>query len=153
MNIYIAFEIAVALIAGIVFARLLGLGYEPHRRWQRLPVGLIWIGIAGIVFWALAQDVDLTNMLCASMLVGFLARCFWEWVLYRYPVNPVNDCHPDSSHDAGYPSGSYVDTTIYGHSPNPAPKDKLVLTTADGVTTVQSWDAARGYPDNPSALC
>lgn len=66
-----------SVISGFVFAKLLGMGIE-RNRWQRLPVGLIWIGIVGIVGWAWSQDVFMTNLLTGLAILGFLARCVFE---------------------------------------------------------------------------
>ncbi|MDP3402946.1 MAG: hypothetical protein Q8S35_03275 [bacterium] len=66
-----------SVISGFVFAKLLGMGIEQNR-WQRLPVGLIWIGIAGIIGWVWSQNVFMTNLLTGLAIIGFLARCAFE---------------------------------------------------------------------------
>lgn len=54
---------------------------------HRLPVGLMWIGSAGIVGWMMSQDLFWTNLLTGLAVVAFLARCGWEAALRWHSHN------------------------------------------------------------------
>ena len=69
-----------AFLAGWLLAILLGHGMKQNPQ-HRLPVGLIWLGIGGILLWVATQDVFMTNLLTGVAIVFFLARCAWEAAL------------------------------------------------------------------------
>ncbi|MES2668145.1 MAG: hypothetical protein V4644_00410 [Patescibacteria group bacterium] len=76
---------AIAFFGGTTLANLMGRSHAPERRWLILPTGLIWIGIAGLVLFWMSDDMILTNGLTGLAVLGFLTRCFMEWVMASVP--------------------------------------------------------------------
>lgn len=68
-------------IMGFVFANLLG-KYGPWPWDERLAIAVIWIAIAGVLFFVAVQgDWDLTNRVTMAALFGCALRTAMEWLM------------------------------------------------------------------------
>jgi hypothetical protein len=77
----LAFLGGLMVLCGWLLANFMRLLDFPSNPTERFFTGLIWLAVGFIVFFVFTADKDLTNMVTACAMVGFVLRSGMEWML------------------------------------------------------------------------